>query len=334
MPQADKLSAIYCALLSIAEGGGSITFPLSPAQGGTGVANAAGETITINGGFALAMTLTGATGLTLPTTGTLAVTGIVGFDSVCNEGVAIASAATVNLDAATGNFVHITGVTQINALTLAQGHQRILVFDGVLVLSQNASIVGPGGVSITTAAGDVAWVIGEGAAVTRIVCYQRKDGTALVASNPFNQTLDTGSSVVFDQLTTVTSATLQGQTGISGTLKGSDGFNSSTAGLVFTADGLGGGKWSQIIIVDNVGSTIDVAAGIVFDVDNNFQLKNTNGAPTILDTGTFAAPAATTAIGVPTVVYGNPAVALLADPADWMQVTKNGVPFICPLYTP
>lgn len=72
--QAAKLDAIYCTLLAISEGGGDITLPLVPSQGGTGVANADAETITLNGGFALALTLTGATGLTLPTTGTLATT--------------------------------------------------------------------------------------------------------------------------------------------------------------------------------------------------------------------------------------------------------------------
>ena len=48
-----------------------LTTPLGAAYGGTGIANAAGETITIGGGFALTLTLTAATGVTLPTTGTL-----------------------------------------------------------------------------------------------------------------------------------------------------------------------------------------------------------------------------------------------------------------------
>ena len=48
-----------------------LTTPLAANLGGTGVANAAGETITIGGGFALTLTLTAATGVTLPTSGTL-----------------------------------------------------------------------------------------------------------------------------------------------------------------------------------------------------------------------------------------------------------------------
>lgn len=49
-----------------------LTTPLGPAYGGTGVANAAGETITLSGDDAITFTTTAATNVTLPTTGTLA----------------------------------------------------------------------------------------------------------------------------------------------------------------------------------------------------------------------------------------------------------------------
>lgn len=52
--------------------GSSLTLPLSPAQGGTGVANNAASTITISGNFATTLTVSAVTGVTLPTTGTLA----------------------------------------------------------------------------------------------------------------------------------------------------------------------------------------------------------------------------------------------------------------------
>lgn len=70
-PTQTQLANIYCALLDVLAGSGGFTPPLLPSLGGTGVANADTETITLNGGFPLALTLTGATGLTLPTTGTL-----------------------------------------------------------------------------------------------------------------------------------------------------------------------------------------------------------------------------------------------------------------------
>lgn len=64
-----------------------ILTPLSPVNGGTGVANGALETITLggtivtagnfatSGAFSVTLTATGATNVTLPTTGTLAVVG-------------------------------------------------------------------------------------------------------------------------------------------------------------------------------------------------------------------------------------------------------------------
>ena len=56
---------------------GTITLAgtLGPANGGTGVVNNAASTITITGAYSLGMTLTGATNVTFPTTGTLAVVG-------------------------------------------------------------------------------------------------------------------------------------------------------------------------------------------------------------------------------------------------------------------
>lgn len=71
LPVQQQLANIYCALYTLAQGGEGVTYPLSPTLGGTGVANAAGETITLNGGFPLQLTLTGATNVTLPTSGTI-----------------------------------------------------------------------------------------------------------------------------------------------------------------------------------------------------------------------------------------------------------------------
>lgn len=73
LPTQQQLANIYCVLLDVLAGsGGGFTPPLLPSLGGTGVANLDAETITLNGGFPMAFTLTGATGLTVPTTGTLA----------------------------------------------------------------------------------------------------------------------------------------------------------------------------------------------------------------------------------------------------------------------
>lgn len=89
------------------------------------------------------------------------------------EGSAVASAGTIDLDAATGNYLHITGTTTITAITLAQGAVRWVVFDGVLTLTHSATLILPGAVDIITAAGDVAQFVGEGGGVTRCLVYIR-----------------------------------------------------------------------------------------------------------------------------------------------------------------
>ena len=99
------------------------------------------------------------------------------------EGAAIASASTINLTTSTGNFVHITGTTNISTVTLQQGARRIVVFDDVLSLVNSAGLILPSGANIITAAGDVAVFIGEGSSVTRCVLFTRASGRALIADS-------------------------------------------------------------------------------------------------------------------------------------------------------
>jgi len=96
---------------------------------------------------------------------------------------AIASAATLNLDAVSGDYGHVTGSTTITAVTLAQGERRTVVFDGAPLLTSNASIILPTGASIQLAAGDAATFRGEGAGVVRVTQFQRANGLALLASD-------------------------------------------------------------------------------------------------------------------------------------------------------
>lgn len=97
------------------------------------------------------------------------------------KGADIASATTPNITSATGNFVHITGTTTITGFaTGTAGIRRILVFDGILTFTHNAtSLILPTAANITTAAGDTAVMISEGSGNWRCTNFQRKDGTAL-----------------------------------------------------------------------------------------------------------------------------------------------------------
>lgn len=110
------------------------------------------------------------------------------------QGTAVASASTINLDTATGDYVHITGTTTITAVTLAQGQTRKIVFDGALTFTNGASLILPGGASITTAAGDTAVLVGEASSVVRCISYSKASGASIVssASVPVRQTVLSG----------------------------------------------------------------------------------------------------------------------------------------------
>ncbi len=100
-------------------------------------------------------------------------------------GANIASAATVNLDTATGNRVHITGTTTITAVTLTRG-PRTVIFDGVLTLTHHATNNNlPGAANITTAAGDRAIYESDGT-TSYCIAYTRKDGTSVASSGAGN----------------------------------------------------------------------------------------------------------------------------------------------------
>jgi hypothetical protein len=117
-------------------------------------------------------------------------------DSVLNESVgsAIASASTINLTTATGNFLHITGNTAITAVTLGAGMRREVVFDGILTLAHHSTNNNlPGTADITTASGDMASYYSDG---TTVYCtkYTRSDGNPLKINNVIKAELNASGS--------------------------------------------------------------------------------------------------------------------------------------------
>lgn len=123
------------------------------------------------------------------------------------QGANIASAATINLDTATGDYVHITGTTTITAVTLSQGVERTIVFDGALTFTNGASLLLPSSANITTVAGDTAVLRGEAAGVVRCVSYVRKDGRSAGIPAP-----STSGNVMTSNGTAWTSAAPAGST--------------------------------------------------------------------------------------------------------------------------
>src|SRR5512139_3029144 len=69
----------------------------------------------------------------------------------------IASAGTTDLATKSEEILSVSGTTSITALgTVSAGMIKILVFEGALTFTHNASsLILPGGASIVTAAGDI-----------------------------------------------------------------------------------------------------------------------------------------------------------------------------------
>ena len=106
--------------------------------------------------------------------------------AIGDQGANIASATTTSIAAAsTSLYAHITGTTTITGFgTVAAGTLRILVFDGALTLTHNAtSLMLPGNANITTVAGDVAIMVSEGSGNWKCVAYIRDDGSPITVTS-------------------------------------------------------------------------------------------------------------------------------------------------------
>ena len=85
----------------------------------------------------------------------------------------VASAATVDLQTIGGNYVTVTGSTEITAITLNVGAMRIVRFADALTLTPSANLVLPGNAPIITAANEVAMFVGDAGGIVRCVNYSR-----------------------------------------------------------------------------------------------------------------------------------------------------------------
>jgi hypothetical protein len=130
------------------------------------------------------------------------------------RGANVASAGTINLDTATGDYVHLTGTTTCTAITLADGRTATTVTDGVMQFTHGASLPLITSANITSAAGDIQYWRGEAAGVVRMTGYQRANGQPLV----IDPTASQGASLVYlDSKTASASASLAFTSGITST---------------------------------------------------------------------------------------------------------------------
>jgi hypothetical protein len=115
------------------------------------------------------------------------------------KGSAVASATTTDIWAAEGDYVHITGTTTITGLGTAPvaGAQKVVVFDGALTLTHNAtSLILPGGANITTAANDRMIVRADTTANMMVISYVKANGKSVINTantQPTAQVFTTGS---------------------------------------------------------------------------------------------------------------------------------------------
>ena len=100
------------------------------------------------------------------------------------QGADLAAASTVNLAAATGTFVRITGTSAISSFaTLAAGMIYTVLFTGTPTLIYNAtSLILPTKASIAVAAGDTAQFASLGGGNWLCIDYQTASGQALSGS--------------------------------------------------------------------------------------------------------------------------------------------------------
>jgi hypothetical protein len=181
-------------------------------------------------------------------------------DNLSIHGADIASASTINLETATGNLVDVTGTTTITAITLGDGHERVVRFTGALTLTNGASLVLPGGANITTAAGDFAVFRGYAAGVVRCANYDpaaKADARNLIGA--------TGNLVAFTVFTASATWTRAAATkSVVVEVKGGGGGGggvSSAAGYLSGGGGGEGGTAIKRITSPGATETVTVGAG-------------------------------------------------------------------------
>ena len=102
-----------------------------------------------------------------------------------SKGADIASAATTDIGAATGEYVEVTGTTTITSFgTVATGTKRVVRFMGGLTLTYNAtSLILPTSANITTVADDIGEFISLGSGSWICSRFSRKNGNTLTVGS-------------------------------------------------------------------------------------------------------------------------------------------------------
>lgn len=125
----------------------------------------------------------------------------------------IVAASTTDLGTVPGRYISVTGNTTITAFgTLKAGTIKYLKFTGTPTITYNAtSMILPGALSLTAAAGDTAIVVSEGSGNWRLVAYQRASGSPAVLPNDAYRNRMVNSNKAVSQENGQTSGTTNGR---------------------------------------------------------------------------------------------------------------------------
>jgi len=194
--------------------------------------------------------------------GSGATTAVGAADNQSTKGADIASAATTDIGAATGRFVHITGTTTITSFgTKTAGVIRILTFDGALTITHNAtSLILPGAANIGTSAGDTAVFVSEGGGNWRCVSYSNLSGAYATKSGNYTAV---------------------------GTDNGTIHRYTAAATASLTAAATLGLRWTYTIIADGGAVTIDPNASETINGLTTLIVPNGSTAEIICDGSNF-----------------------------------------------